>query len=129
MTISLTNKTVHLPLLSIEAAEELQKLQLKMPTQLEHAKELCQLIKKDFTGRLDYSIIFSNAYFATYSFEMPSTLDKRIPYIEGISKKLDSPSTLEDKELKSLIDFCVNLSDYSAMHEEDLESLRGPCFR
>jgi hypothetical protein len=119
----------NLPLLSIEAAEELQRLKLKKETNLEHAKELSTLIKKDFIERVDYSEIFSRAYFATYSSDLPSSLDKRIPYVEEISKKLETPSNLKYKELEKLVDFCVNLSNYSAFHEEDIRILKsGGCF-
>ena len=124
MEIKSTKRREDLPLLAIESAEELQRLKLKKITDLKYTGELFQLIKKDFPTRLDYSTIFSNAYFATYSSEIPSTLGERIPYIEEIYKKLESPSSLKNKDLSRLINFCANLSDYSAMYEEDINNLK-----
>jgi hypothetical protein len=117
---------MELSLLSIEAAEELQRLKLKKITDLRNTKELSTLIKEDFVWKWDYSKIFSEAYFATYSEELslfPSKKSKNC--MNEISKKLESPSNLKYKELKQLIDFCVNLSDYSSFHDEEIRILKS----
>jgi len=119
-----------LSLLAINAAEELQRLRLKKDTDLRYAKELSELIKKDFIWRHDYSKIFSEAYHLTYSKEisqLPNENSK--PQMAKISKKLEFPSNSENKELERLVDFCVKLSDYSAAHEEEIRKLKtSPCF-
>jgi hypothetical protein len=115
-----------LPLLAIESAEELQRLRLKKMTNLENTKELASLIKKDFVWRWDYSHIFSEAYFATHSKKislLPSEKSKEC-MIE-ISNKLESPSVLEYKELGELVNLCVNISDYSAMYEDEMRNLKS----
>ena len=78
---------------------------------------------------MDYAVTFSEAYFSTYSEKISTLPDKNlIPFMEKISKKLEDPKKLENHQLKELSDFCVNLSDYSATHEEKVNSYRGPCF-
>jgi hypothetical protein len=130
MAITCIKMNLSLPLLAIESAEELQRLKLKKMTNLENTKELSSLIKKDFVWRWDYSQIFSEAYFATHSKKislLPSEKSKKC-MIE-IANKLKSPSNLKYEELGKLVNFCVNLSDYSAMYVEDMINLRaGGCF-
>lgn len=117
-----------LPLLAINAADELERLRLKKKTNLKSTKELSILIKESFQKKLNYHLVFSNAYFSTYYKEISPSPKKNSRYIKEISKKLESPSNLENKELKDLVDFCANLSDYSSLHQDYLESLKGPCF-
>jgi hypothetical protein len=118
-----------LSLLSIDAAEELQRLRLKKDTSFENTKQLSVLIKEDFANRLDYSEIFKQTYYSTYSSEIPASLNRRIFYMLRVSNQLDSPSNIKDRELEKLVNFCVNLSDYSAIHEEEIRILKeGPCF-
>jgi regulator of sigma D len=125
MTISLINKRVDLPLLSIRAAEELQRLKLKKDTSFENTKQLAVLIKEDFANRLDYSQIFKQAYHSTY-LESITNINRKIG---TITQQLESRLNLKDEELKKLVNFCTNLSDYSALHEEEIRILKeGPCF-
>ena len=107
---------MNLSLLSIEAAEELARLNKKLPTSLEKTKELSENLK-EFFWRLDYQLIFSNAYNETYS---------KLPHgkIHEITNKLKNPPK---KELKKLTEFCVNLSDYAQAYQEQFSP--GPCFR
>jgi hypothetical protein len=58
---------VDLPLLAIDAAEELEKLKRNKPTNLNKVKKLSSLIKSDFNWRLDYQVIFRDSYFSTYN--------------------------------------------------------------
>lgn len=121
---------MNLYLLSIEAAEELQRLKLKKSNSLKNTEELSALIKKDFLERLDYSVLFSKAYLEAYSKRI-SVLpnDNSILYMIDVSKKLESPSSLKNKELEKLIKFCVNLSDYSVLYEKEIKNLRSEgCF-
>jgi hypothetical protein len=125
MTISLINKRVNLPLLSIGAAEELQRLKLKKDTDLKNVKELSILLKEDFARRLDYFLIFKKAYSSTYA----ASISNLTSEIGTIAQKLEYSSKLKDKELEKLVNFCTNLSDYSAIHEEEIRILKeGPCF-
>ena len=110
--------------LAIEAAEELQIFSLKKNNDLKNAKELAKLIKVN--QRMDYSAIFSQAYLSTYQIDLSKLNDKDSrQYLQTITEKLKSPSNLEDGELEKLINFCVNLSDYSAIHEEDIREMKG----
>ena len=105
---------IELPLLAIGAAEELERLRRNKSTNLNQTKKLSSIIKKDFTWRLDYSVIFSNAYFSTYNEKIPKLEEKNSTnYINDISNKLIDPSNLKEKELGELRDFCVNLSDHA----------------
>lgn len=119
---------MNLSLLSIETAEELQRFSLKKNTDLKNATELSKLIKEDFSKRLDYSLLFSNAYFATYSNKIE--ISKIRDYTKEISNNLINPLKLNDRELEKLVSFCVNLSDYSELHEEEIRELRkSGCFK
>lgn len=116
----------YLSLLSIESAEDIQKLRLKMMTDLKNAKELSALIKEDFPKRLDYSLLFSKAYFSTYNEEISPLDYKNLKtYIERISRRLECPLNLDEKEIGQLVDFCANLSDFSAINEQDIRNLRA----
>ncbi len=124
-------KKISLPLLSIEAAEELQRLKLGKKVIFESTKELSRMIKEDFPRKTDYTTIFKNAYKLTYSEDIENK-GENIPekHLLGISNNLANPSDLEKElELKTLIDFCVNLSNQASSYEQYLESLRTPCFR
>jgi len=115
-----------LPLLSIEAAEELQRFSLKKNTNLKHTKELSDLIKKS-AWRWDYIEIFSKAYSSAYSIDISKLNFKNSkPYMMDTAEKLESPLDLREEEIEKLIRFCVNLSDYSALHEEDIRKWRTP---
>ena len=112
-------------MLTIEAAEELQRLNKNINTNLKFAKELSELLQEEFTWRLDYSLIFSKAYFQTYSTESQLSIENSKQYLETISKNLEYPSALEHGELEKLIDFCVKLSDYAAIQEQEIRKLRS----
>ena len=118
---------IDLPLLSIEAAEELQRFSLKKNTDLKQTIELSALIKENFSKRLDYQLLFTNAYFATYGKRI--NLGHIKEYSEEISEKLSSPLSLNDTELEKLVNFCANLSDYSALNQREIDNLKGPCFK
>jgi len=130
MGIEITNKAkIDLPNLAIEVVEELSRLNLKKESNLKHTKELSELIKKDFTWRSDYSSIFSEAYLSAYSqiiSKLPNENSK--PYMMDIVKKLDMPSDLKDEEIKKLIEFCTAISDYAALHKEEVDNLKRPHF-
>ena len=118
-----------LSLLSIEAAEEIERTKQNIETTLKSVKELSSLIKGDFTRFWNYSKIFSNAYFETYNKEIPILPSKTsIAYMREMSKKLDNIPNLKDIELEKLKEFCISLNGYSAAYEEWIESLKGPCF-
>ena len=118
---------IDLPLLSIEAAEELQKFSLKKNTDLKQTIELSALIKENFSKRLDYQLLFTNAYFATYGKRINLGFIKE--FSEEISEKLSSHLSLNDTELEKLVNFCANLSDYSALNQREIDNLKGPCFK
>ncbi len=119
----------NLPSLSIEAAEDLERLRQDKPRELKSAQKLSEIINKEFSWRLDYKILFRDVYFSTYNEKIEISLEKeQNPYMGDISKRLEDPSSLNKDELKSLVSFCVNLSNYSSLHEEELERMRGPCF-
>jgi len=123
-------KNINLPWLAIEAADELERLRLKKNTDLKNTKELSRIIKEDFNKRWDYISLFRKAYNLAYQENLPNSL-KEIPkeYLNGVSNCLANPKGLErELELKMLVNFCVNLSDCSSLHEQYLESLKGPCF-
>lgn len=129
MEIDLKAK-IDLPMLSINAAEELKRLELKKVTNLKSAKELSNLLKeeisklakKDSSHRLDYLTIFSGAYSLTYSPDNLKLIEENPKqYMETIVKKLESPSNLENEELEKLLDFCVKLSDYSAAYKKAID--------
>jgi hypothetical protein len=127
MSLSLICEKIDLSSLSIWAAEELQRLRLKENTHLSNTIELSTFIKREFAKRLDYSLIFSNAYFSTYSKRI--NLGEIKKYSEDISEKLANPLDLKKNEIENLIGFCANLSDYSTLHEEEIRNLKsGPCF-
>ena len=121
---------VDLPFLSIDSADEPQRLKLNKSTDLKYTKELSELIKKDFTWRYDYSGIFSDAYYFTYSKEISRLPDENSkPYMIEISQKLDISFSLKNEELEKLVNFCVTLSNYSAIYREEIEGLKaGGCF-
>lgn len=112
----------NLPLLAIESAEDLARLKKNIKTDLKHAKELSELLEKN-SWRLDYSIIFTEAYFNAYNKNISSENPKK--YYEEIYKKLNSPSKL-GKKLEGLINFCVKLSDSAALYKEEIERLKTP---
>ncbi len=115
---------IELPLLAIEAAEEIEKVKKNIKTNLKSSIKLSSLIKRDFTWRLDYSVMFSNAYFSTYNKEISKSPDEsQTQYIKEISNKLDNTPTLEQSELKDLVSFCTNLSDHSQLYMEDIQEL------
>ena len=120
----------NLSLLSIQAAEELQTFSLKKENDLTSAKKLSKLIKKEFQTSFNYSSIFSGSYLVTYNKKISVLPDKNSKkYMIEISSKLESPSNLNERELEQLVVFCVNLSDYSALHEEEMKNIKtGPCF-
>jgi hypothetical protein len=121
---------MNLYLLSIEAAEEIQRLRLKKDGSLKYTNELSELIKKDFNKRLDCSVLFSEAYFGAYSKRI-SVLpnDNSIQHMIKISNKLGSVLSLKDEDLEKLVDFCVNLSDYSALYEKEIVNIKSKgCF-
>jgi len=137
MGIEITNKAkIDLPNLAIEVVEELERTRKGMRTDLKSTKGLSELIKnhadsikKDPHTRLDYSLIFSDAYYSTYSVRISKPTGKNlIQYIEPISEKLDSPSDLKDEEIKKLIEFCTAISDYAALHKEEVDNLKRPHF-
>ncbi len=116
-----------LSLLSIEAAEEIERIRKNISTNLKSTKELSKLIKKDFTWRLDYGVRFSEAYYGAYSVNLSELTTKELkPYIETIVKKLDSISNLESEELGELVGFCANLCTSFSLYEQEFS--RGPCF-
>lgn len=128
-TAEIAKEKVNLPLLTIEAAEELQRLKKHKETGLEKTKELSALIKEKFNKRLDYSLIFRDAYSSTYLKHIPSLFNiNSKKYIELISNKLEFSPDLESKELDGLIKFCVKLSDYASMYKERIEVFKGRCF-
>ena len=124
------HERTYLPLLSIEAAEELQRLKLRKGTGLKNTKELSKLVKNEFPKRLDYKELFSKAYSSVYYQKDPELLNKDPEqYIKEISNKLDSPLKLEFKEFEKIVRFCAKLSDYSSIHEEEIRILKqGGCF-
>jgi hypothetical protein len=118
-----------LPLLSIEAAEEIQKKVKGVKTDFKSTKELSYLLKENFSNRLDCSVIFSNAYRSAYENEMSGSLNQNSKnYMEKISEKLNNLDSLKEEELEKLVKFCTDLSDFAQLHKDELESLRGPCF-
>jgi hypothetical protein len=118
-----------LPLLAIESVEELQRFYLKRNTTLDNTRELSKLVKEDFSSNPNYSLIFSKAYSETYlNKTSPKISENKREYYEEISQKLKYPENLNEQSLTQLINFCINLSNYSASYEKHLESLRGPCF-
>jgi len=122
---------LNLPLLAIETAEELQRFSLNKTSNLESTKKLSELIQNEFSEKLNYSSIFSDAYFTTYDKKVPPMLrGSPKQYHKEISQKLSQPPNLKENELNQLINFCVNLSDYSIDYENYLRDLKsGPCFR
>ena len=119
-----------LSLLAINAAEDLERLNKKMPTELKNAKELSELIKNNFFKRGDYSMHISNAYHTTYSKKISKLSSTEVKhYIQEISNKLENPSKLKKEDLEKLIKFCANLSDYSALYQHEIDSYRIPCFQ
>jgi len=125
----LKGSRIDLPLLSIDAAEDLESLRQNKKRELKNATKLSKIINEEFSWRLDYKILFRDAYFTTYNEKIKISLDEeKNTYMKDISEKLQNPSSLKEDELKNLVSFCVNLSDYSSLHEEELERMRGPCF-
>jgi len=121
---------VDFPLVSIHAANELARVAKNLETDLENAKELSNwMLSKPFTERLDYNLTFSKAYHATYPEKDYNEIENNSKkYVLKVYQKLISPNEIEKDEIKDLIKFCVSLSDYSAIREEHLRNLRGPCF-
>ena len=119
-----------LSILSIQAAEDLGRITKNLESELNSAKELSRIIKEEFPRNFSYSLIFSDAHFSTYKEKLPPISNKNYKkYFKEISNKLESPYELDKDELQKLVNFCVNLSDYSAMHEEEMRNLKsGPCF-
>lgn len=120
---------INLPLVSIQAAEELERLRLKKGDNIEKTRELSNFMKEKFDKRLDYSLIFTKAYFSVYNPEIGAfTLKNSKKHIKEISEKLNNLDSLKNKEIAELVSFCVSLSDYSSLHEESIQYLKGPCF-
>lgn len=120
-----------LPLLAIMAADEIERIRQKKETNLENSKKLAEIIKNDFSGDFRYALLFKEVYKKSYS-ETIELSEWKIPeeYLNGLSNSLTNPNSLKtDLELKSLLDFCVNLSDYASLKQQDIDKLRGSCFR
>jgi inactivated superfamily I helicase len=116
--------------LAIESAEELERLNKNLSTDLKHTEKLSELIEKDFVKRLDYSLIFSRAYYSAYH-ERISVLpnDNSIPSMIAVSKKLESSLNLKNEEREKLIHFCTNLSNWSLSYEEAIKNINSEgCF-
>lgn len=119
-----------LSIISIQAAEDLGRISKNLESGLDSAKNLSKIIKEGFKNNSGYQIVFADAYFAVYNQKVLPILKGRLSeHYEEISKKLEIPGNLNDKELSDLIEFCVILSDYSSAHEEELRNFRGPCFQ
>jgi hypothetical protein len=111
---------VELSLLSIEAADELEKLKQKHKYNKEIIKDLFDIIKEEFSSRLRYYKGFSNAYFLTFK-ENNKNLEN---YVSKLLRNLDKPEILDETELTNTINFCVNLSDSAFIYEEEIKNLR-----
>jgi two-component SAPR family response regulator len=123
---------VELPLLAIEAAEEIERIKQNAKTNLKNSKQLSSLIKGDFSWRLDYKVIFRDTYFSTYNKKIEIDLEEsQNKYMKDISERLREPDNLNQEELKGLVNFCVNLSDHAQMYRDEIEELmkgEGGCF-
>jgi len=117
---------IELPLLAIDAGEEIERINQNVKTNLENSKKLSSLIGSDFNWRLDYKVIFQDAYFSTYNEKIQIDLEESSnKYMKGISEKLRNPQDLDKRELKELVNFCVNLSDHSQSYIDEIQGLIG----
>lgn len=105
---------ISLGLLSIEAAEELERLRLGREYKIESISELSHFFKESSNFIGFNQLIFSNAYFETYK-EMIENTENIKQNAINISNKLNNIQNLKKEELEKLISFCVNFSDYSAV--------------
>ena len=113
-----------LSMLSINVAEELTRLNKNLPTNLYRSRELSRLMKEKFNNRSDYKSIFKDAYHMTFRQDISKISDKK-NYIDPIYKQLHSPFQISKKRLEKLIDFCVNLSNYFCLYDQELDLLKG----
>jgi len=111
-----------LGLISIEAADELKKFNEELKYDPRKIKKLSELIKEEFTLKWKFTSVFDDAYFVTYHKRILNNQTKPCP--EEVSEKIDDYFKMDEKEIKKLVEFCVNLSDYAAIYEESIRELR-----
>lgn len=122
-----------LSLLAIEAAEELTRLKEKVPTELTSVNSLSAVLQSSLSEkitdtnskfRLDHAFVFSSAM----SISSGSTLSKSLSDVAREALEIVAklkPTTLElERDLDSLISFCVALADSAMLYKEELDDSR-----
>lgn len=116
-----------LSLISIEAAEELERLKLGDKTNLNSSKELSTLFKEEM-WKFDYQEIFSNAILNfSAGKNYLKTSEEIKSYIEFFYNAIENAKILNIKSLDDISRFCINLSDSAALYKERIFG-KGKCF-
>jgi hypothetical protein len=126
-------KRISLQDLTLNAMEELGKINLERETNLENITNLSSFIKKELINqkpflRLDYLKVFSDAYFFKYSKTIPDPKKEGVKtYANEVSNKLDSANKLNQNQIKELMEFCNKMYYASKFYDEEFNT-HGPCF-
>lgn len=119
MKITKNGITVDVGLISIESAEELERIRIGKQYNLKSTTLFSNFIEKNMKD-WDYQKVFLKAYSETYEKEVKG--EKKIKKIsKDISDKLNCPEKLKKEKLNELIKFCINFSNYTAVYNEEIK--------
>lgn len=124
------DKRPDLAILSIQAAEELERKRLGLAAEMNSVDLLYRLLTTSFkeqeegTYPLDYAMVFSSALTNIGELDIAS---KPIPELAKDAlemAQLLNPVKIKQTDLPKLVSFCVALSDSAALYKRELEEMR-----
>jgi hypothetical protein len=134
--IDLSSTEANIPLLAIEAANELDEFTEGRATSFDYVKRLAEILKKSF--RLDQKsehrqsfvdsgtvAVFSQAIDYLAPGEQISTLEELAQRAMEIVSGLEQSASSQEKfDLKKMRDFCIALSNAAAAYQQSIYEMR-----